>query len=133
MSYFDSCENCGIHFETRSYCWAWCQKCLDTLPKCSICNLPNDQGGDLCDLCYFKEKEAEKLKHFEILNPYASKSDIELESIWQAQCSIIQIALMRAYSKNTDNLESDQLIESANQAQKTQSLVQNEITRRSEN
>jgi len=130
MSYFDCCEKCKKRFEIRSYCFAWCNDCLDTLPKCSKCNLPNDQTGHLCDLCYFKEKQTQILNKFEKLNPYTNKSDQDLQSSWQAQSLIIQMSLMKAYNKDTSDLESNRLIELANQAQQTQSLLENEITKR---
>ena len=130
MSYFDSCEKCRKPFDTRSYCFAWCNECLEILPKCSKCNLPNDQSGDLCDLCYFKEQQIQKEMIKEKSNPYANKSSQQLEAIWQAQASIIQMSLMNAYNKDTNDLESDRLIALANQAQNTQSLVEKEKSRR---
>ncbi len=62
--------------------------------------------------------------------PYKDKSDLELESMWQAQSNMIQTALTKAYNDETDKTESDRCIELSETAQKKQSLIQDEITRR---
>ncbi len=62
--------------------------------------------------------------------PYKDKSDLELESMWQAQSNMIQTALTKAYNDETDKTESDRCMELAETAQKKQSLIQAEITRR---
>lgn len=53
-------------------------------------------------------------------------SDNELESMWQAKCSLIVSALTQYYSTNDEKL-----YELAQEAQKRQSEIQDEITRRS--
>lgn len=53
-------------------------------------------------------------------------SDNELESMWQAQYSLIVSALTQYYSTNDE-----ELYELAGKAQKRQSEIQDEITRRS--
>lgn len=93
----------------------------------------NDQGGDICGECYSKEKQAKEKQAINKQNPYANKSSQQLGAIWQAQASIIQMSLMKAYNKDTNDLEADRLIELANQAQNTQSLVQKEISMRNKN
>ena len=55
-------------------------------------------------------------------------SDIDLEAAWQAQCTIIQTALMFYY-----NTSDEKLRVKAEKAQSTQSEIQKEITRRSHN
>jgi hypothetical protein len=62
---------------------------------------------------------------------YKGKSDSDLESMWQAQANMIQMALSKAYNDETDKTESDRCHELAKTAQEKQSLIQDEITRRS--
>lgn len=54
-------------------------------------------------------------------------SDNELESMWQAQCTTIQMALTEYYKPNGD----EKYRVFAEEAQKKQSEIQDEITRRS--
>lgn len=61
---------------------------------------------------------------------YKDKSDSELESMWQAQATMIQMSLTKAYDEKTDKKESDRCFELAKTAQDKQSKVQDEITRR---
>jgi len=56
---------------------------------------------------------------------YQNMSDGELEECWQSQCQIIKTALT-CYYKNGD----EKLRKMAVDAQKRQSIVQEEITRR---
>jgi len=57
-------------------------------------------------------------------------SDEELESRWQAQASMIQMSLMKAYDEKTSKEESDEMMEKAKEAQIKQESIQAEITRR---
>jgi len=61
---------------------------------------------------------------------YKDKSDSDLESMWQAQANMIQMALTKAYNDETDKTESDRCLKLAKTAQEKQSLIQDEITRR---
>ena len=65
------------------------------------------------------------------MTSYENTSDQDLERIWQIQASIIQTSLMKAYNKDTNGMESDRLIAMATTARFVQSLVQDEITKRS--
>ena len=65
------------------------------------------------------------------MTSYENTSDQDLERIWQIQASIIQTSLMKAYNKDTNEMESDRLIAMATTARFVQSLVQDEITKRS--
>ena len=71
-----------------------------------------------------------QLNKFEKLDAYINKSNQDLELIWQSQALIIQMSLMKAYNKETNDFEADQLIQLANRAQEIQSLVENEKTKR---
>lgn len=64
---------------------------------------------------------------------YKEKSDGELESMWQAQCTMIQMSLTKAYDENTDKAESERCFEMAKTAQGKQERIQEEITRRARN
>jgi len=55
----------------------------------------------------------------------------QLESRWQAQATMIQMALTKAYDDSTPKKESDEMFEKAKEAQNKQETVQAEITRRS--
>lgn len=57
-------------------------------------------------------------------------SDEELESRWQSQATMIQMALTKAYAKTTSKEESEIMIQKAKEAQSKQESIQAEITRR---
>jgi len=57
-------------------------------------------------------------------------TDEQLESRWQAQATMIQMALTKAYDKTLSKEESDEMFEKAKDAQRKQETVQAEITRR---
>jgi len=57
-------------------------------------------------------------------------SDEQLESRWQAQATMIQMSLTKAYDETIPKKESDEMFEKAKQAQSKQETIQAEITRR---
>ena len=57
-------------------------------------------------------------------------SDEELESRWQAQASMIQMSLTKAYDEKTSKEESDEMKKKAKEAQSKQESIQAEIIRR---
>jgi len=67
----------------------------------------------------------------ELVYIYYGITDEQLESRWQAQATMIQMALTKAYDDSTSKEESDEMFKKAEEAQKKQESVQAEITRRS--
>jgi len=63
-------------------------------------------------------------------NLLKEKDNYQLEDMWQGQCMTIKMALMKAYDDKTPKEESDRCMTLAEEAQKKQSKIQNEITRR---
>jgi len=125
MSYFKQCEKCGK--EINSYDSTLCKNCLDEETKCVDCGKPINVNefyhrASLCSPC---EEKREK-KHSEL----REKSDHALEDMWQGQCMTIKMALMKAYDDKTPKEESDRCMILAQEAQKKQSKIQDEITRR---
>ena len=100
----------------------------------------DDQGFEgqvMSDLSYYRwindSVEERKIKrgNAEKIAEYAKLSDSELEARWQAQCSAIQMYLTGAYKDGISKVEEDRLIGLAKNSQNIQSLVQDEITKRS--
>ncbi len=66
----------------------------------------------------------------ELVYIFYGVSDEELESRWQAQATMIQMALTKAYDKTISKKESDGMFEKAKESQSKQETIQAEITRR---
>jgi len=88
--------------------------------QCEKCGKEiNSYDSTLCKNCLDGE-------HSEL----REKSDHALEDMWQGQCMTIKMALMKAYDDKTPKEESDRCMILAQEAQKKQSKIQDEITRR---
>lgn len=66
----------------------------------------------------------------ELVYIFYGVSDAELETRWQAQATMIQMSLTKAYDKTTSKEESDEMFKKAEEAQSKQETIQAEITRR---
>jgi len=66
----------------------------------------------------------------ELIYIFYGVSDEELESRWQAQATMIQMALTKAYDKTTSKEESEEMMQKAKESQSKQESIQAEITRR---
>jgi hypothetical protein len=142
MSYFNSCENCGIEFGKTQYVFAWCEECLVSI-TCSSCgnNMTmqdhrESEYQDLCLSCFFvqdeeaKTKFTEEVKEKAVKSEYSDLSDSELESKWQNSANMIGQYAMASWKKGITDEESKRLHDLAEDMQKTQSRIQDEITRR---
>lgn len=66
----------------------------------------------------------------ELIYEFYGVSDQELESRWQAQATMIQMSLTKAYDDSTSKEESDSMMQKAKESQAKQETIQAEITRR---
>lgn len=66
----------------------------------------------------------------ELIYIFYGVTDQELESRWQAQATMIQMSLTKAYDKTTSKEESDSMMQKAKEAQSKQETIQAEITKR---
>lgn len=127
MSYFNACEDCGKEFEKRSYDYSVCKDCIiKNHLHCEGCNIVIDENqfyhrGGICFKCE-ENQEQEAIKKIQVFN---TKSDSDLESMWQAQCMTIKMALDQYYKTSDEKFR-----EMAEEAQDKQSIIQDEITRR---
>lgn len=137
MSYFDSCQQCGIEFKQRQYTFTMCEPCLTsyTCPKCGKNLTMDDHEKTTSEYCFscdneYWEDQLTQPKNKIQENPYKNLSADELESKWQNSANMIGEYAKASWKEGLSKEESKRLHDKATEWQDTQSVIQKEITRR---